>query len=87
MEPWKRVTYIIVLFSLSLSSIINNVLKVLVVKRCFTVADSKKEPIDWSKVPDIPAHVPYLLIGGGVASLEAYKAIKTRDVDAKVGTM
>ncbi|WAQ98862.1 AIFM1-like protein [Mya arenaria] len=43
-----------------------------------------KEEVDWSKVPDYPSHVPYLLIGGGVASLEAYKAIRTKDPTAKV---
>lgn len=48
------------------------------------VAPLLSAPIDWSTVPDIPAHVPYLLIGGGVASLEAYKAIKTKDLNAQV---
>ncbi|XP_052276958.1 apoptosis-inducing factor 1, mitochondrial-like isoform X2 [Dreissena polymorpha] len=46
--------------------------------------NNEAPPIDWSRVPDLPSHVPYILIGGGVASLEAYKAIKTRDVKAKV---
>jgi hypothetical protein len=42
------------------------------------------EEIDWSKVPEIPSHVPYLLIGSGIASIEAFKAIKTTDPKAKV---
>ena len=29
--------------------------------------------IDWSKVPDIPTHVPYLLVGAGTASFAAFR--------------
>ncbi|XP_060586646.1 apoptosis-inducing factor 1, mitochondrial-like, partial [Ruditapes philippinarum] len=46
--------------------------------------DKQEEEIDWSKVPEIPSHVPYLLIGSGIASIEAFKAIKTTDPKAKV---
>lgn len=45
---------------------------------------SSNDEIDWSLFPDIPSHVPYLLIGSGIASIEAYKAIKTKDIRAKV---
>ncbi|KAL4230874.1 Apoptosis-inducing factor 1 [Mactra antiquata] len=43
-----------------------------------------EEEINWSQVADVPSYVPYLLIGGGVASLEAFKAIKTKEPNAKV---
>jgi len=35
-------------------------------------------------LPDVPAHVPYLLVGGGTASFAAFRAIKARDPKAKV---
>ena len=35
-------------------------------------------------LPEIPAHVPYLLVGGGTASFAAFRAIKARDAKAKV---
>ncbi len=35
-------------------------------------------------VPDLPSHVPYLLIGGGAASFAAYRAIKAADPRAKI---
>ncbi|CAI9716719.1 Hypothetical predicted protein [Octopus vulgaris] len=34
--------------------------------------ESKATSIDWSQVPAIPAHVPYLLIGAGTASFAAF---------------
>lgn len=33
---------------------------------------------------DIPASIPYLLIGGGTASFAAFRAIKSLDAKAKV---
>ena len=36
------------------------------------------------KVPNFPDHCQYLLIGAGLASLSAFKAIKTQDPKAKV---
>ncbi|XP_037070925.1 apoptosis-inducing factor 1, mitochondrial-like [Pollicipes pollicipes] len=35
-------------------------------------------------LPEVPAHVPYLLVGGGTASFAAFRAIKAKDAKAKV---
>lgn len=35
-------------------------------------------------LPDIPSHVPYLIIGGGTAALSAFKAIRANDPVARV---
>ncbi|XP_055499895.1 apoptosis-inducing factor 1, mitochondrial isoform X8 [Leucoraja erinacea] len=40
------------------------------------------EPV--SARPDIPSHVPYLLIGGGTASFAAARSIRARDPGARV---
>lgn len=32
----------------------------------------------------LPSHVPYLIIGAGTAAMAAYRAIKTKNVNAKV---
>ncbi|KAK6168361.1 hypothetical protein SNE40_020912 [Patella caerulea] len=47
-------------------------------------AAAKIAAMDWSTVPDIPPHVPYLLIGAGTASFGAFRAIKSRDPTAKI---
>jgi len=57
------------------------------------VAAATEEPVPSSAVvvapikdatPEIPSHVPYLLIGAGTASFSAYRAIRARDPKAKV---
>lgn len=35
-------------------------------------------------LPEIPAHAPYLLIGGGTASFAAARSIRARDPGARV---
>ena len=42
------------------------------------------EPVDVSKLPEIPEHVPYLIVGAGTAAFTAYKAIRAGDAKAKV---
>ena len=32
----------------------------------------------------LPSHVPYLIIGAGTAGMAAYRAIRTKDANAKV---
>ncbi|CAL1536613.1 unnamed protein product [Lymnaea stagnalis] len=39
---------------------------------------------DLSKIPDIPDHVQYLIIGAGTAAFGAFRAIKSRDPRAKI---
>lgn len=50
--------------------------------------DKRKLKLEVKKIPkdssEIPTCVPYLLIGGGTASLSAFRAIKTKDPKAKV---
>ncbi|XP_029632971.1 apoptosis-inducing factor 1, mitochondrial isoform X1 [Octopus sinensis] len=46
--------------------------------------ESKATSIDWSQVPAIPAHVPYLLIGAGTASFAAFRSIRSADPKAQV---
>lgn len=38
-----------------------------------TEKDAQTVAIDWSKIPDIPTHVPYLLVGAGTASFAAFR--------------
>ncbi|KAJ8028223.1 Apoptosis-inducing factor 1, mitochondrial [Holothuria leucospilota] len=45
---------------------------------------SEETPIEPVKVPEIPEHVPYLLIGAGTASFAAFRAILANDPKAKV---
>lgn len=45
---------------------------------------AKPSLVAHKKKVDIPEHVPYLLIGAGTASFAAYRAIKSRDVKAKI---
>lgn len=40
-------------------------------------------PVDLEALPDIPTHVPYLLIGAGTASFGAFRSIKAADPKAK----
>lgn len=35
-------------------------------------------------LPEVPAHTPYLLIGGGTASFAAARSIRARDPGARV---
>lgn len=35
-------------------------------------------------LPEVPAHIPYLLIGGGTASFAAARSIRARDPGARV---
>lgn len=35
-------------------------------------------------LPEVPAHAPYLLIGGGTASFAAARSIRARDPGARV---
>ena len=58
--------------------------KTIIVNMLHNFYKGEKKEIDWSTVPKVPKHVTYLLIGGGVASLEAFIAIKTKDIKAKV---
>ena len=39
---------------------------------------------DLSTLPELPSHVPYLIVGGGTAAFAAYRAIRSRDPKAKV---
>lgn len=45
---------------------------------------SEETPIEPVKVPEIPEHAPYLLIGAGTASFAAFRAIRANDPKAKV---
>ncbi|XP_052870154.1 apoptosis-inducing factor 1, mitochondrial [Anopheles cruzii] len=55
-----------------------------------TVNDTREGPPTRKKQPypasskDLPPHVPYLLIGGGTASIAAFRAIRVYDPKAKV---
>lgn len=46
--------------------------------------DAQTVAIDWSKIPDIPTHVPYLLVGAGTASFAAFRSIRSADPKAQV---
>lgn len=35
-------------------------------------------------LPEVPVHIPYLLIGGGTASFAAARSIRARDPGARV---
>ncbi|XP_077983754.1 apoptosis-inducing factor 1, mitochondrial-like [Glandiceps talaboti] len=39
---------------------------------------------DFDQLPELPGHVPYLLIGGGTASFAAYRSIRANDSKAKI---
>ncbi|XP_070552913.1 apoptosis-inducing factor 1, mitochondrial-like [Ptychodera flava] len=39
---------------------------------------------DYDSLPDLPGHVPYLLIGGGTASFAAYRSIRSKDSKAQI---
>ena len=54
------------------------------IKTALFTEQEDEAQIDWNTVPEIPDYVPYLLIGGGFASLEAFKAIKTAEPRAAV---
>ena len=45
---------------------------------------AKEVPAALQKKRDIPAHVPYLLVGAGTATFAAYRAIKSKDPTAKI---
>ena len=47
-------------------------------------AESTTETAEAASLPEVPEHVPYLLVGGGTASFAAFRAIKARDATAKV---
>lgn len=38
-------------------------------------------------LPEVPAHAPYLLIGGGTASFAAARSIRARDPGARVSNI
>ena len=41
----------------------------------------KSTPVE---LPEIPADVPYLIVGAGTAAFAAYRAIRSNDAKAKV---
>ncbi|XP_041358113.1 apoptosis-inducing factor 1, mitochondrial-like [Gigantopelta aegis] len=54
--------------------------------KALVTEDGEEAPpsTDWSTVPEIPGHAPYLLIGAGTASFGAFRAIKSGDPKAQV---